>query len=244
MPPAKPPPKSRDVSYASRTRHPLNNLLFVLPMLAVFHVGLGLTSTSLSALRDIDRVLKYFGAAQAYLPPVLVVAVLLAHQLFGKHQWKAEPKILAGMLAECVLWMVPLILMGYLTGRMLANQAAGQGARPITEGVLVAIGAGIYEEFIFRMFLVSLALLIFTDIANLPRHRVALGAVLVGAVLFSLYHFSPAHFSSWSEFPWRKFWFRAIAGVYLGALYVVRGFGITVGTHAFYNIFTVLYAAN
>ncbi len=243
MPPKKSLPKSRDVSYYSRTRHPLNNLIFVVPFIVVFHMGLGLTNYSLAALEDIDRILKYFGAAQAYLPPILVVAVLLAHQLFGEHEWKAEPKIIVGMLAECVLWMTPLILMGYLTGRMLANMAAQQGGQPVAGGVLTAIGAGIYEEFIFRMFFISFILLIFTDIANLPRHWVTLAAVFAGAVLFSLYHFSGQQLSSWSEFPWAQFWFRGIAGVYLGAIYVVRGFGIAVGTHAFYNIFTVFYSA-
>ena len=41
-------------------------------------------------------------------------------------------------------------------------------------------------------------------------------------------------------FDWAKFTFRTIAGVYFAALFAIRGFGITAGTHAFYDIIATL----
>ncbi|HEY5504035.1 MAG TPA: hypothetical protein VIK28_02670, partial [Sedimentisphaerales bacterium] len=41
-------------------------------------------------------------------------------------------------------------------------------------------------------------------------------------------------------FDWAKFAFRTTAGVYFAALFAIRGFGITAGTHAFYDIIATL----
>jgi hypothetical protein len=37
-----------------------------------------------------------------------------------------------------------------------------------------------------------------------------------------------------------EFGFRTIAGVYFAILFAIRGFGITAGTHAFYDIIATL----
>jgi len=37
-------------------------------------------------------------------------------------------------------------------------------------------------------------------------------------------------------FNWAEFVFRTLAGVYFAVLFAVRGFGITAGTHALYDI--------
>jgi hypothetical protein len=43
-------------------------------------------------------------------------------------------------------------------------------------------------------------------------------------------------FDQTAVFSWPPFVFRTIAGVYFAGLFAVRGFGITAGTHAFYDI--------
>jgi hypothetical protein len=55
-------------------------------------------------------------------------------------------------------------------------------------------------------------------------------AVLVSAAAFTLYH---------QRHAWPEVTFFFLAGVYFGAIYVVRGFGIVVGVHALYDIITV-----
>jgi hypothetical protein len=37
-----------------------------------------------------------------------------------------------------------------------------------------------------------------------------------------------------------EFGFRAVAGVYFAVLFAIRGFGITAGTHAFYDIIATI----
>ncbi len=43
-----------------------------------------------------------------------------------------------------------------------------------------------------------------------------------------------------APFNWTEFVFRTIAGVYFAILFAIRGFGITAGTHAFYDILATL----
>ena len=41
----------------------------------------------------------------------------------------------------------------------------------------------------------------------------------------------------WQEPPlWYGFLFRGLAGSAFGTLFVMRGFGVTVGSHAFYDV--------
>jgi membrane protease YdiL (CAAX protease family) len=97
--------------------------------------------------------------------------------------------------------------------------------------VLSGIGAGIYEEFLFRLIAIGLLLVLTVDVLNAPRKPMVVVAIVLSSVVFSLSHFLGAE-----HFHWGSFVFRALAGVYLAVIYVFRGFGIAVGTHACYNV--------
>ena len=83
---------------------------------------------------------------------------------------------------------------------------------------------------------VGLAVLLLVRGLKVRRDVAGVVAILAGAVLFSLYHFSNEQIAQAGGFPWSQFVFRTLAGVYLGGLYVCRGFGIVVGTHAVWNV--------
>jgi len=238
MPKAQPHSARRRDTYAHLTHRPLNCLAMILPLLVFFHVGTAYYGSRLLAPRDIDRVLRYFGATTAYLPAVLVVTVLLVQHVAHRDPWKVHPHALAGMVAESILWTVPIAAMNRVTGRLLAAAAASEPAELLPQ-VLRAVGAGIYEEFLFRLVLISVAMLIFVDVFGLRKDVVAVCAAIGSAVLFSLYHFA-GHPTAAAEFPWHDFVFRTLAGVYLGALMVTRGFGVAVGAHSFYNIYVAV----
>ena len=224
-----------DEGYVRLTQRPLNCLAFILVPLIVYQAYTLRYGTELLAPRDVARLLRYFGATAGVLPPLLIVVVLLLQHLTHRHPWRIQPTVLGGMLIESVLWVVPLFSLNYFTSRLLA---AGASTRPTAwlQQVLQAVGAGIYEEFLFRLVFISLVLLIFVDVLELRRDVAAVSAVVLGAVLFSLYHFSHAQLTGQTAFAWGHFTFRTLAGVYLGGLYVCRGFGIAVGTHAFWNV--------
>jgi len=113
--------------------------------------------------------------------------------------------------------------------------------------IITSIGAGIYEELVFRLILICLLMILFQDVLGLERRNSILLSVLVSAALFSAYHhidFLSGRLNPRDPFSLAKFAFRAIAGVYFAVLFAIRGFGVTAGTHAFYDIIaTVLNTA-
>ena len=130
------------------------------------------------------------------------------------------------------------------------SAAAGEGgseARGKSESLLAnivtGIGAGIYEELIFRLILICALMLLFQDVLQISHKNSIVFSVLVSAALFSAHHhivFLNGQLSSSSPFNWTEFSFRAIAGVYFAVLFAIRGFGITAGTHTFYDIIAIV----
>ena len=108
--------------------------------------------------------------------------------------------------------------------------------------VVTGIGAGIYEELVFRLILIIVLMILFQDVFRFGHRSSVVLSVLVSAALFSAYHhivYLDGQFVQSSPFSWPEFSFRTIAGVYFAVLFAVRGFGITAGAHIFYDIIAV-----
>ena len=114
--------------------------------------------------------------------------------------------------------------------------------RPLLANIITGIGAGIYEELVFRLILICILMLLFQDILRLPYKNAIVLSVLFSAALFSAHHhvdFLSGRPNEADPFNMMEFVFRTIAGIYFAALFAIRGFGVTAGTHAFYNIIAV-----
>ncbi|HUV62450.1 MAG TPA: CPBP family intramembrane glutamic endopeptidase [Sedimentisphaerales bacterium] len=118
----------------------------------------------------------------------------------------------------------------------------GTANRFLLADVVTGIGAGIYEELVFRLILICLLMLLFQDALRLSHKSAAILSVLISAALFSAHHhvdFLTGQPNLIDPFNVTRFAFRTIAGIYFAALFAIRGFGITAGTHASYNIIAV-----
>lgn len=110
----------------------------------------------------------------------------------------------------------------------------------ILAGIVTGIGAGIYEELVFRLILICVLMIVFSDVLKLSYNESIILSVMISAGLFSAHHHI-AFFSGQQAdaFKLTEFIFRTIAGIYFAIVFAIRGFGITAGTHAFYNIIAV-----
>ena len=124
------------------------------------------------------------------------------------------------------------------------TSAAGAGVNgnskkeSLLTNIVTAIGAGIYEELVFRLILICLLMIVFQDFLKFNHRNSVIFSIIISAALFSAHHhwiFSSGIYQS-LPFDWTAFSFRTIAGIYFAILFAVRGFGITAGTHAFYDI--------
>ena len=122
------------------------------------------------------------------------------------------------------------------------NQTNIIAKQPVMANIVTGIGAGIYEELVFRLILICVLMILFQDLLGMSHINSVVLSVLISAALFSAHH----HIDLFSgkpnavdPFNLTEFIFRTIAGVYFAFLYAIRGFGVTAGTHAFYNIIAV-----
>ena len=78
---------------------------------------------------------------------------------------------------------------------------------------------------------------------SFTRKKSIILSVLISAALFSAHHhvvFLDGQLGRTAVFNWTEFGFRTIAGIYFAGLFAIRGFGITAGTHAFYDIIATI----
>ncbi len=213
----------------------------MLPWLALYEVGvIWLGGSDASALRTgVDAWVRHglatVGLTDRWLPPLVLVLALLGWQVFDRRQWRFRPRCLVAMAMESLVLAVALIGLSRLVDLGLARLEDPHrvlSAQTAMAPILGYVGAGVYEEAIFRLALVPLAYGVFR-VFQAPKVLASTLAVTGSALLFSMAH----HAGTPGEaFTWYAFIFRWMAGVYFAWVFVVRGFGIAVGTHAAYDI--------
>jgi hypothetical protein len=226
---------------------PLESLVFLAPLLLFFELGSILTDPS-GALQRQERVvayhllretLRYFGNSALWMPALAVVVILVSTHIVSRRPWRVNIRSVLWMYVESIGLALPMILASslvLLAGRSGTSPAAG---RLIDEAVL-GVGAGIYEELVFRLILISVVMMLGCDLLKMPTAPVAVFAIMLSAVLFASHHHPPLGTEPFSA---GRFLFRFLAGGYLGAIFYYRGYGPAAGTHVAYNILAMLIAA-
>ncbi|QDU72897.1 CPBP family intramembrane glutamic endopeptidase [Mucisphaera calidilacus] len=255
------PKPSANPTYWEQTRWPLQSLLFLLPLLVIYELGAwwlapahGTRLPPIFAERLMSDFFHVLGVSGYYLPGILVTVVLLVWHVVRRDPWKTAPKTLGLMWVESVFLAIPLIILMATIFRQPINppdaeQLAMLAASPNSdalasisswpEGVVFSIGAGIYEELLFRLIAISLIHMVLSDLLALPEPASSLSAVILSAVLFAVYHFDVMNPLDWTAHDWYRFGFYMFAGLYFSGVFVLRGFGIVAGTHAMYDIIVV-----
>ena len=233
-------------SYLSLARSPLHCLIFLLPLLTIYEVGVlwlgGARATFMRNGADywMRDWLQQQGWEAQWLLPVLVIAALLAWQVLGRYPWNIRFDTLIGMGAESLLFACVLLLVGqtqdmlfqqYLDPPQLTVSPTAAWGSP-TARTVSYVGAGIYEEVLFRLLALPLAF-VALRILLVPDRLATVLAVLGTSLLFSLAHYIGPGADTFTCF---SFVFRTVAGLFFAVLFVVRGFGITVGAHAVYDV--------
>ncbi len=230
------------LSYLSATRHPWASLAFLLPLLVAYEGGViwlgGPNSDSLRNGADVwfRGGLQRYGIAQVWVAPLIVVGVLL---LRSWANWKSRPRWLLsvtfGMAVESVVFAVGLWVLARNFGPLVREwgiPASVSFRNPASGQVVSFIGAGIYEEVLFRLGLFSV-LCFLLRLVLFPKPMAVGVAAIAGSLVFAAAH----HIGDAGEpLDAMRFLFRATAGLYFTILYVTRGFGVAVGAHAGYDI--------
>ena len=224
--------------YFEQSALPLASLVYLAPLIVLYELGTRWYATDpvthveqrIIAFSKMQQFFALFGATGAYMPAAAVVAILLAWHIARNDAWTMHLGHLFGMLAESAIYIIPLRAMAMAFAHYLPLYTPPSASRAM---FVLSIGAGIYEEMVFRLVGFTVMSLIFIDVLKMEKVRAFLLMVLISAVAFSAYHYLGSE-----RFEWRSFAFRTVAGIYFGLIFMWRGFGITAGAHAAYDIST------
>lgn len=112
------------------------------------------------------------------------------------------------------------------------------GTHPWLARLVISVGAGVYEELLFRLVVIAAVHALLVDVLRTHPRTGDLVAMLASALLFAFYHDLAGPDGTGIQL--RLLLFYALAGIYFAALLVVRGFGIVVGAHAMYDVLVIV----
>jgi hypothetical protein len=237
--------------YWRASRAPRYSLLFALPLLLAYEgLAAALPVRETGGVRNgADVLLKSLFVLVAGSRGPLIFGVLLL-ALGGWIVWRdiaahgpvRRRWIFGAMLGESVLLALVFgVVVGTITAQLLGVFGAltmAQVAQPdwLTR-LMVSLGAGLYEELLFRVILVSALDWGGRRLLGWNPWAAGAGATLLGAAIFSAFHYVGPYGDA---FQLQSFVFRMIGGVFFSGLYLLRGFGVDAWTHALYDVFILL----
>jgi CAAX prenyl protease-like protein len=241
-------PSASARSYWQVSRAPRYSLLFALPLLVFYQVLAVLLAHGPRSVRNgADVILQglFTAVAGAWGPPLFMLCLIggglwLVVRDMHAHGSRLRASVFATMLGESVaLALVFGLCVGTVTSgvlgllQMLSIGAGAEGRIDAWTHLMVSLGAGIYEELLFRVLLVGALAAGARALLGWRPMTAGVTATILGAAIFSAFHYIGPYGDRLDVY---SFVFRMIAGLFFSALYLVRGFGITAWTHALYDV--------
>jgi hypothetical protein len=229
-------------------RNLLTSLVLVFPLFLVYQVGVLFTLPVLNGADFLTVFLfRNLGLSTGtYLAYTFAVATAFAIAVVVlRHKQKFDPRLIVPVFIESAIYaltMGSLIVFVMTRGLGISPRlAGGVGGFVAQQGfgtrIVMSLGAGVYEETVFRLGIMAGVAALLEKLAGLKRWIAALLALLLSAVLFSAMHHIPPY---GDPFQVGVFLFRVLAGICFGLLFWFRGFAIAVYTHALYDLYVLI----
>ena len=248
------PSRSALRAYWTKSRAPRYSLVFALPLFLLYEAlaaalagSPGVASVRNAADVALKTPFLVFSGTRGslvFFATVVAICIFLVARDYTKSRERPQPRLFLYMLGESAALALLLgVVVGTLTQQLLDTLSLAAQAPTSLEAMgpgtklMLALGAGLYEELLFRVLLVgSLAAGIRWLLGTRPISAGVVAAV-IGALLFSAFHYV-GEFGDPLELA--SFTYRAIAGLVFSGLYLTRGFGITAWTHALYDVYVMV----
>ena len=179
------------------------------------------------------RLIAVFGDHVLLVLTGLVAIAFVVAILAKQRRQEREFRLYGVMLLEAVGWALllgPLVIA--IESRMLCLASIGDLEQPMLR-VILLMGAGAWEELVFRFALLGGFLWLTTGAMEGNRTLLIVVGVTLSSLVFALFH----HIGPLGDpLTLDRVLYRTLAGAALCVLYLLRGLGIGVYTHAFYNV--------
>lgn len=230
-------------SYVTETRRLGVSFVLVLPLVVLYQVGIVQAGSTTRNIAEVWMTgpLAVLGMEAATALNVVILGALFYGLWESQRRGSLSLMFMGIMLAESALYAL-LMYSGMSAATMALQQAAHKylAVGGVTgHQLLLSMGAGVYEEVLFRLLLIGGGVLLLRKVFLWNPAVCAVLLLVVSSVLFSAAHHVGNRAESFESFV---FLFRTLCGVTLGVIFLSRGFGIAVWTHALYNVLVLMRA--
>jgi membrane protease YdiL (CAAX protease family) len=231
--------------YFSQTKTLTYSYLIALPLLIMYEVFILISQPDADQFVRLstDIWIKWIFASMGFdtLKFTIALAFILGLVIFFKERSnpvKVRGRFFLYMILESAMYavIIAMVISGFLG--LIFNIAAPEGIGGLTkfQQLALSLGAGLYEELIFRVLLVSGLVVVFGWLGFQGGWKNA-AAMILAALIFSAVHY----FGTFGDqFTMSSFLFRFLFGLALNGLLIYRGFGIAAWTHSLYDVIVVV----
>lgn len=231
-------------AYLEHSKDLFTSMILVLPLFILYQVGVMATGGVRNGVDFVTDVMWWASGQQLSIYMLINLGLLVA---FGvtifllRHRGTFHPKTWPIVMVESTVYAlcfggaVIKLMSAFGMSSLLASGAKGYG---VFDAFILSLGAGLYEEIVFRLIGVGLTYWGLQKLGKLPSWANAAMAVLVSSIVFSAIH----HIGALGDpFTMGVFMFRFFAGVLLALIFYLRGFAVAVYTHAIYDIIVMVF---
>ena len=223
--------------YFSQSKSPFYSFIITLPLFIIYELGIFFFFNSeISYVKNgadvlIEKFISSIGLDAYYIGTSIFFLVFLYvayKQRSTYNTYKINGKYFSFIFLESIFYALFLVF-------IMKNIYLMQGLTSNTIfNFILSIGAGIYEELIFRVLMIFIISKTLSFIFKLKGLVVISLSIIISSILFSAFHFLGNELYTLDAFL-----IRSLAGIYLSLIYLIRGFGIVALTHAFYDLFVI-----
>lgn len=221
------------------------DLALTLPIFVLYHLGVVFLPVR-NAADPVTSELKALANQSLPLYASLTVAIggafVLVLAILGRGK-AFSPSRFLWIGAEGVVYAILMRVFGGWVVENVTLSAGDDAAMGLANGpfgsVVMSLGAGFYEELMFRVALFGVGAWIVKIMLGRGPTGVAVlaGWAIASSVAFSAWH----HVGPLSDaFDTEVFVYRAACGLVLTAIYALRGFAPAVWTHTLYDLWAML----
>ena len=218
------------------------DLALTLPVFLAYHLGvifLPFRNAADPVTTELRALAKHSLPAYAALT-LAIGGVFVAVLLTAGRRQALDPKRFVLIGLEGALYAALMrAASSYVVGSLRLAAGAGEGG--VFSSVVMALGAGFYEEVAFRVGIFGAGAAILRRLFGLRGFTAFAVTAVWGmgeSLAFSAWHYTGSLGDRWEP---SSFVFRAVCGLVLTAIFSFRGFAPAVWTHALYDVWVMVF---
>jgi membrane protease YdiL (CAAX protease family) len=234
-------------SYLETSRDLPTSAILVFPLFVLYQIGLlasGGVRNGVDFVTDVLMALAGHNFWNYFLINLGILVLFGLSLIWLRKKGDFNPKLWPKVIAESSIYafFFGAAVIGLMRTLgldvLLASGAAEAAEYGVFDSLVLSIGAGLYEELVFRVFLMGGLFWVATKALKWPVWLSAVSAVVLSSLVFSSVHYIG---SLGDPFEMGSFAFRFFAGVLLAVIFYLRGFAVAVYTHAIYDVIVMVF---